>query len=69
MLVINKNGLLHRRVVFSGSYYIPLCEVMMAHVARTGQQRDDEVEAEASNCIACEMLDTQIARDPRGVIL
>lgn len=69
MLVINKNGLLHRRVVFAGSYHIPLCEVAMAHVASNDRRRDDEIEAEAPNCIACETLDTQIARDPRGVIL
>lgn len=67
VLVIRKNGLLHRRVVFSGTYYIPLCEVAMAHIAKG--PRDDEHEAEAPNCMACEVLDTQIERNPQGVIL
>lgn len=69
VLVIEKNGLLHRRVAFSGEYFIPLCEIMMAHVAHVGRIRNDEVEAEAPNCFACEVLDTQVSRNPQGVIL
>lgn len=67
VLVINKGGLFHRRVVFASNYFIPLCEIAMAHIAKG--PRDDEYEAPAPNCLACEVLDTQIERNPQGVIL